>query len=189
MIHITNDRAFNWNGMDTLRALNTTDYRHQQISNSSCHPCKSLIHKIVATRLTGHSSTASTLASHRGAVLAVLTSTETTAEVVIVLTRRGLLWQLLTRGPDFTLSLLLAQAVPLQDGSHESLEWQGGVRHLGMEFPVHHRAVVQALLRSNADILVFSCHTLVRLADGVEILVAAGLAAENFVLHDARGGR
>lgn len=147
---------------------------------------KSLINKIVAARLASHSSTASTLASHRGAVLGVFTSAETVAEVVVVFTRRRILWQHLTCGPDFTLGLLLAQTVLLQEGPHGRLERQGSVGHLRMQFPIRHCAVLEALLRSNAEILIFSGHAFVFLADGVKVLVAAGLAAVHLVLHHAR---
>ena len=93
---------------------------------------QSLINKIATARLAGHSSTASGLTSHRGAVLVVFTSAETGAKVVVILARRCILGKDLTSGPDFTLSLLLTQTVLLEDGSHGGLEGQGSARHLGM---------------------------------------------------------
>lgn len=150
---------------------------------------QSLIDKIAAVGLASHSSTASTLASYRGAVLVLFTSTEATAKVVVILARCRILWQDLTSRPDIPLCLLLAQAVLLQDGSNDGLEGQGSVRHLGMQFPVYGGAIVQALLHSGAEILIISCNTLVCLADGVKVLVTAGLAAIHFVLHHARGRR
>lgn len=114
---------------------------------------------------------------------------QTRAERNILLADGRSLRQVLPRGPDLLLGLLLAFVVLHHEIPDRLLEVQRSLFHLRVQLAVDEDAGIQILLRQVAEVLVLGHNALVDLVDFLKVFIRGLRVAVDFVLHNGSSGR